>query len=223
MTRYRFCQMSTAGKRFPPRPRFGNGYYAMSWECGEKMRDAGTGDAEPAGPGERGARGTGPGPGRLSGRSLRMAFVLDVAGFGTRTVPEQDDVQQRLRRLVVAALAACGLALDAWGVDHQWSGDGINAILPADIDPTVVLTVLIRSLAAALRLDNARHSDRVRLRMAVGVGLAERTAAGFGGPVIMEINRLVDSAALRAALDEEPAADLAVAVSEQAHALIIAP
>jgi hypothetical protein len=152
-----------------------------------------------------------------------MAFVLDVAGYGTRTVPEQDDVQQRLRRLVVAALAACGLALDAWGVDHQWSGDGINAILPADIDPTVVLTVLIRSLAAALRADNARHSDRVRLRMAVGVGLAERTAAGFGGPVIMEINRLVDSAALRSALDEEPAADLAVAVSEQAHALIISP
>jgi hypothetical protein len=152
-----------------------------------------------------------------------MAFVLDVAGYGTRTVPEQDDVQQRLRRLVVAALAACGLALDAWGVDHQWSGDGINAILPADIDPTVVLTVLIRSLAAALRLDNARHSDRVRLRMAVGVGLAERSAAGFGGPVIMEINRLVDSTALRSALDEEPAADLVVAVSEQAYALIIAP
>jgi hypothetical protein len=152
-----------------------------------------------------------------------MGFVLDVAGYGTRTVPERDAVQQRLRQLVVAGLAACGLALDAWGVDHQWTGDGINAILPAGIDPTVVLAVLIRSLTADLQADNARYDDRVRLRMAVGVGLIERSAAGFGGPVIVEINRLVDSAALRSALAGEPDADLVVAVSDQAHALIIQP
>lgn len=152
-----------------------------------------------------------------------MGFVLDVAGYGTRTVPERDAVQQRLRQLVVVALAACGLALDAAGVDHQWTGDGINAILPAGIDPTVVLAVLIRSLAAGLQAGNTRYDDRLRLRMAVGVGLIERSAAGFGGPVIVEINRLVDSAALRSALTAEPNADLAVAVSDQAHALIIQP
>ena len=152
-----------------------------------------------------------------------MGFVLDVAGYGTRAVPVRDDVQRRLRQLVVAALAACGLALDASGVDHQWTGDGINAILPASIDPTVVLTLLIRSLAAGLLADNASRDDRIRLRMAVGVGLIERSAAGFGGPVIVEINRLVDSVPLRAALAADPAADLAVAVSAQAHALIIQP
>jgi hypothetical protein len=152
-----------------------------------------------------------------------MGFVLDVAAYGTRTAPEQDGVQQRLRQLVVTILAECGLKLDARVVDHQWTGDGINAILPATIDPTVVLTVLIRSLAAGLHEDNGRHDDRIRLRMAIGVGLSERSAAGFGGPVIVEINRLVDSAALRSALDDEPAADLAVAVSDQAHGLVIKP
>ena len=152
-----------------------------------------------------------------------MGFVLDVAAYGTRTAPEQDGVQQRLRQLVVTILAECGLELDARVVDHQWTGDGINAILPATIDPTVVLTVLIRSLAAGLHEDNGRHDDRIRLRMAIGVGLSERSAAGFGGPVIVEINRLVDSAALRSALDDEPTADLAVAVSDQAHGLVIKP
>lgn len=186
------------------------------------MQDARAGDAETAEPGDR--RAIGPEPGaRYSGRALRMGFVLDVAGYGTRSVPERDEVQQRLRQLVVAALAACGLALDAWGVDHQWSGDGINAILPASIDPTVVLTMLIRSLAAGLDADNAHRDDRIRLRMAIGVGLIERSVAGFGGPVIVEINRLVDSAPLRAALNAEPGADLAVAVSDQAHALVIQP
>jgi hypothetical protein len=59
--------------------------------------------------------------------------------------------------------------------------------------------------------------------MAIGVGLIERKAAGFGGPVIVDINRLVDSAALRAALSGEPAADLAVALSDQVYTLIVRP
>jgi len=152
-----------------------------------------------------------------------MGFVLDVAGYGARSVPGRDSVQQRLRRLVVATLAECGLRLDATVVDHQWTGDGINAILPADIEPTAVLAVLIRSLAAGLSRDNGEHADRIRLRMAIGVGLVERNVAGFGGPVIVDINRLVDSAALRSALDAEPDADLAVALSDHAFALIIQP
>lgn len=152
-----------------------------------------------------------------------MGFVLDVAGYGGRGVPERDGVQDRLRQLVVAMLAACALTLESRGVDHQWTGDGVNLALPAGIDPTVVLTMAIRSLAAGLHADNAGHADQIRLRMAVGVGLIERSAAGFGGPVIVEINRLVDSAALRAALNREPAAELAVAISDQAHALIIQP
>jgi hypothetical protein len=152
-----------------------------------------------------------------------MGFVLDVAGYGTRTVPDRDDVQQRLKRLVVTMLAECGLKLDARVVDHQWTGDGINAVLPSDIDPPAVLSVLVRSLAVGLSVDNARHTDRIRLRMAIGVGLIERRAAGFGGPVIVDINRLVDSAALRSALSDEPAADLAVAISDQVYSLIIQP
>jgi len=138
-------------------------------------------------------------------------------------VPDRHAVQRRLRRMVVGTLAECGLNLDERAVDHQWTGDGINAILPADIDPTAVLTTLIRSLSAGLGQDNARHADRIRLRMAVGVGLFERGPAGFSGPVIVDINRLVDSAVLRSALAGEPAADLAVAISDQAHALIIEP
>jgi Protein kinase domain len=152
-----------------------------------------------------------------------MVFVLDVAGYGRRTVPDRDEVQQRLQRLVVAALAECGLSLGAGAVDHQWTGDGINGVLPPDVDPPVVLSVLIRSLAAGLSADNARHTDRIRLRMAVGIGLIERSVAGFGGQVIVDISRLVDSAALRSALIDEPAADLTVAISDQAYTLIIQP
>jgi hypothetical protein len=184
------------------------------------MRDTGAGFA--AGPGGRRAVGA-TSRWRQSGRALRMGFVLDVAGYGTRAVPQRDDVQRRLRQLVVAMLGECALTLEMRVVDHQWTGDGINAVLPSDIDPPAVLSALVRSLAAGLSADNARHADRIRLRMAIGVGLIERRAAGFGGPVIVDINRLVDSAALRAALTAEPAADLAVALSDQVYTLIVQP
>ena len=157
------------------------------------------------------------------GLRLRMAFVVDVAGYGARTVSRQQEVQRRLRRLVEAALNGCGLTLDPQIVDHQWTGDGINAVLPADIDPASALPRLIRSLAAALGADNARCSDRIRLRMAVSAGLIRRSVAGFSGGLILDISRLVDSSALHDALADAPAADLAVAVSDHVYAMVVRP
>jgi hypothetical protein len=150
-----------------------------------------------------------------------MGFVLDVAGYGARSAPLQNEVQRRLPPLVINTLAECGMDLDY--VEHEWTGDGINAVMPADMDPTVVLPVLIRSLAANLGADNARGADRIRLRMAIGVGLVEHSRTGFGGPMIIDINRLVDCAPLRAALSAYQAADLAVAISDQVHATVIRP
>jgi len=170
-----------------------------------------------------GARGHGQAPlaRSQSTRKLRIGFVLDVAGYGARSAPAQNEAQRRLPPLVAGTLARCGLDLDR--VDHEWRGDGINAVMPADMDPTVVLPLLIRSLAVNLGADNARSFDRIRLRMAIGVGLVEQSAAGFGGPMIVDTNRLVDSAPLRAALATNPTADLAVAISDQVYATVIRP
>jgi hypothetical protein len=165
-----------------------------------------------------------------SGRKLRMGFVLDVVGYGARTAPLQNEVQRRLPVLVRNMLATCGLRLaedelepTSRGVECEWTGDGINALLPADMDPTVVLSVLIRALATEVDADNALNRDRIRIRMAVGIGLVEHSAAGFGGPMIVEINRLVSSKKLREALLADDGADLAVAVSDQVHSMVIKP
>jgi hypothetical protein len=158
-----------------------------------------------------------------AGRRLRMGFTVDVAAFGARPMPERDQVQQRLRRLIVATLANCGLPLDESVVAHEWTGDGINATLPADTDPVAVLPVLIRSMAANLGTDNASYADRIRLRMAVGVGVVERRPAEFRGPLIVDLTRLVDAQPLRSALTNYPNADLAVAISDHLHAMVIRP
>jgi hypothetical protein len=157
------------------------------------------------------------------GRRLRLGFVLDVTGFGTRTAPQQHEVQRRLRQLVHTTLAECDLALDNLIGGYQWTGDGINVMLPIDMDPALVLPALIRSIAARLSADNARSADRIRLRMAVGVGLVEPSVTGFNGPLIVDINRLVGSEPLRGSLSDFPIADLAVAISDHAFALVIQP
>ncbi|MCW2929262.1 MAG: hypothetical protein JWM19_224 [Actinomycetia bacterium] len=108
-------------------------------------------------------------------------------------------------------------------VEHEWTGDGINVVIPADADPTVALTVLLRALATLLGQDNARSDDRMRLRMSVGIGLVENSEAGFGGPMIIEMSRMVNSAALRSAVDAYPRADLVAAISDQVHSAIIRP
>jgi len=158
-----------------------------------------------------------------AGRRLRMGFTVDVAAFGARPMPERDQVQQRLRRLIAATLANCGLPLEEDVVAHEWTGDGINASLPAEIDPVAVLPVLVRSMAANLGTDNARYADRIRLRMAVGVGVVERRPAEFRGPLIVDLTRLVDAEPLRTALTNHPNADLAVAISDHLHAMVIRP
>ena len=145
-----------------------------------------------------------------------------MVGYGARTVLQEQQVERRLRRLVDTALGRCGLRLGPGIVEHRWTGDGINAVLPADIDPTVIMPLLIRSLASALGSDNAQSTDRIRLRMSIGAGLIERNAAGFSGQLIVDINRLVDSSALRRALADS-GGDLAVAISDHVYAMVVQP
>ncbi|MBT2207777.1 macro domain-containing protein [Actinomadura sp. NEAU-AAG7] len=153
-------------------------------------------------------------------RSLQMGFVVDVMGYGRRGVPAQERVQERLARLVAGVLLDCGVSIDT--ADKQWTGDGFVAFLPSTADPTAALPQLLASTARRLAADNGAEHDRVRLRMAVGIGLIGPSVAGFSGSMVVGINRLVDSPELRAAAGER-AADLAVLVSDHLYDYVIKP
>jgi hypothetical protein len=150
-----------------------------------------------------------------------MGFVLDVASYGARAAPARIDVERRLPSLIRQTLGACGLSLES--ADHRWTGDGISVMLPTGIDQSVVLPVLIRSLAGALGADNARSSDRIRARLGIALGLVEQHANGFAGPLVVDVNRLVGSRPLRSALASHDGADLAVAISDQLYHAVIRP
>jgi O-acetyl-ADP-ribose deacetylase (regulator of RNase III) len=154
-------------------------------------------------------------------RTLRLGLVVDVVGFGRRAAPDQEAVQERLSVLAGQVLHDAGLELDT--VDHQWTGDGIAVFPPNDIDPPRMLSVLLRSIPQRLAEDNRTSGDRIRLRMAVGVGLVSLAATGFAGTMIVDINRLVDSTPLRDAVRDHPESDVVARVSEQVHASLVRP
>lgn len=94
------------------------------------------------------------------------------------------------------------------------SGDGLSLFFPAATDPTRTLPALLAATAARLAKDNARYRDRIRIRMAAGFGLVGRGSLGVIGNLVVEINRLNDSAPIRRAILDHPESDLVVLISD---------
>jgi class 3 adenylate cyclase len=143
--------------------------------------------------------------------SVRMGFVVDVVGYSQRTEPGQYALQRRLAALIAEVMDGIGVKLEPEYV--QGTGDGMNAFLPEGTDVSRALPALLGRAAAALRRDNQRHGDRMRLRIATDLGPVRQAATGFSGNTIIAFGRLVDSAPIRDAMARHPDADLAVLVS----------
>ncbi|MDR6319984.1 macro domain-containing protein [Actinoplanes couchii] len=147
----------------------------------------------------------------MESTSVRMGFMIDVAGYGRRSARAKTDVQQRVSALVTEVLRDQGLRLDQ--TYHHGTGDGMVVFLPGEIEVHRALVRLLRCATEVLAEDNQRYQDRMRLRMAVVIGPIGPAAIGFSGDAIVEAGRLVDSDTLRAA----HGADLAVLISAQLY------
>ncbi|WP_433064022.1 macro domain-containing protein [Dactylosporangium sp. CS-033363] len=148
--------------------------------------------------------------------SVRMGFVVDVAGYSRRSAREKVDVQHRVAAFVDEVLRDLGLRLDQ--THHHGTGDGMVVFLPSDVEVHRALARLIRAATEVLAEDNRRYRDRMRLRMAAVIGPLGPAAIGFSGDAIVEAGRLVDSDALRQALTGR---DLAFVVSDQLYAYAV--
>jgi tetratricopeptide (TPR) repeat protein len=154
-------------------------------------------------------------------RSRRsLCAAADIKGWSGRPVPEQIRAQ---RSLVDVVHAACRYARVPEEI-VQSSGDGVLLLPPSDIDEIAVIPDLISGLSAALVTENRLLADsaRIRLRFSLTSGLITPGAAGFSGAAMVECFRLLDSPPVKAALDDFPAAQLAVIISDQLYREVIA-
>ena len=153
-------------------------------------------------------------------RVIRVGFMLDIVGYGVRDSPAKDSVQRRLAVMVRLVLDDLGVALT--DTDRQGTGDGIVVILPKELDVQRVLPLLLRSVSRRLRHDNAEFPDQMRVRMAAHVGPVSVTELGFGGGMVTETGRLLDSRPLRRWNAEHPEHDLSVVLSDSLYRFVVA-
>jgi len=144
-----------------------------------------------------------------------MIVALDVEGFGDRqrTRQHQIIVRNGLYRALRAAFSAVGLAWE--DCYHEDRGDGLFLLLPADVPKKAVVAPLPREFAAALREHNAvvAPQARIRVRLALHAGEIQHDAFGVTGTALTTAFRLLDAAAVRAALAASPGV-LAVVASD---------
>jgi hypothetical protein len=151
--------------------------------------------------------------------AVRMGFAVDIVDYSPRPAPLKNEAQERLAGIVVRVLADLGLAAEE--AARQDTGDGMNLFLPPEVELHRALPGLLRAWQHRVAADNDEHADRLRLRLAVGVGPVGSTPLGFSGNTIIEVSRLLDSDAIRTATWRHPERDLVVLVSDPLHRWVI--
>jgi len=152
----------------------------------------------------------------------RLLVAADMENYSQRDNVLQFRAQQGFHDVMQAATRQLGLDRVKWVT--QQNGDGELAILPEDIDELTVVTTLPPVIDRLLRDYNRGLAPeaRVRLRIALHEGLVHLDGAnGFPGEAVVTVCRLVESAALKRALQLLPAANVALIVSDRIYRDII--
>lgn len=153
----------------------------------------------------------------------RFVVGIDMQRYSTRVARRQAVLQRELDRILTDAAEAAGLSRAAW--DRLPAGDGEIALLPPDVD----LVAVVRRFVSELDLRLADHNDdhapetRIRLRVAMHSGVLAPGTLGYVGPALVVLQRLLDSAPVRAALVDVPEANLAQIVSDVVHERAVVP
>ncbi|GAA1345355.1 substrate-binding domain-containing protein [Saccharothrix algeriensis] len=143
---------------------------------------------------------------------------MDVSGFGARALSQQQAVRHGLYEALRAAFAECGVEwTDDWdGTYHEDRGDGLFVLVPADVPNSRVVSTLLHELVGQLRRHNAVSAPgaRIRLRAAITAGEVLNDGNGVMGEGLVLAFRLLESAPLRAELEQRPGV-LALVVSDR--------
>jgi NACHT domain len=135
----------------------------------------------------------------LSPAVHRAIVCVDVEGFGDRRRTNPDQVAAR-----AGLYCALSQAFGSYWDDcyHEDRGDGALILVPSDVPKSLLVTGIIRGLAAALSEHNRAHDrpERIRLRLALHAGEIHHDAHGVAGTAINVTFRLLEAAPLKRAL-----------------------
>lgn len=151
----------------------------------------------------------------------RLCLAVDAEKYGSQDDQRQHAIQTGLHAVLDFAAQRCGLDRSRW--DRQPQGDGEFAVLPDDQPETVLVDDFVRELARALTRHNKdlKPEARLRLRLAIHVGVAIPDCNGYSGQGAVVVHRIRDCEALRKALTDITDTDLVVALSDRIYQDIV--
>lgn len=136
-----------------------------------------------------------PVPAASTTRHVRVAFIADVVGYGSRSVAEADLVRSRCYALFNAVLDR--MHADRGDRMVETRGDETVGLLPLATDPSQALPELITTTELLLNEDNKQHTDQLAVRMAIGLGLVSSDQYGLHGRLVTRLARLVGCRQIR--------------------------
>lgn len=146
------------------------------------------------------------------GLASLIGLGFDVVGYGRRSEPAKEGAQQRLLAATRKVLEEVPIRFDQLPYT-QTAGDCMYVFLPSATDPTRVLSIVLRAITRHLADDNDCYRDRIRLRMAISLGLVGPGSLGLTGPLITDLSRLMDSQPIRKAVLDCPNSDIVGLIS----------
>ncbi|MFB9893368.1 hypothetical protein [Planobispora takensis] len=143
----------------------------------------------------------------------RVMIATDIEDYSSRNRDDQATLQRDLVRALDHAAGLARLGLLDWRRQEQ--GDGQFVVLPPGTDAVTVLTSFVTELNEVLTGYNSAMS-RMRMRLSVHEGPVVLDGAnGVPGAHAVQTNRLVNAAALKAAMKARQEANLGVIVSDR--------
>jgi hypothetical protein len=149
---------------------------------------------------------------------LRYSIVaVTVSAFSTQTTVDQARWHAHLTEILDEAWHAVQVGPSPWL--HQDMGDGVLILVPANIPESRLIGDFIRELVAALNRHNRYMTSKGRLRLQVSMhsGRVDLEQGGLVGGPITVAYRLLEAPQLRAALDDQPTADLVMVISDEVY------
>jgi len=151
----------------------------------------------------------------------RVILAVDVEGSTSRTDAAKAEMRRTLYRLLEDSLDRSGIQAghrDTF-VDR---GDGVLALIHGldAVPKTLLLRVVVPTLAASLDAYNANASERLRVRAVVHAGETRHDERGFFGTTLDIAFRLLDAPKAKDALARAKGS-LALVVSEDIYRNIV--
>ena len=146
--------------------------------------------------------------------TYRVVLAIDIEKYSARDARGQLNGQTDLRNIVGLAAQNVGLDRSLWY--EQVSGDGELAVLPEDVDVSLVVGDFTQQLESILGEFNRKRPGERRLRLRAALHHGTLTPGPFGpaGDAPIVVSRLLDAKPLRRFLTDHQDRDVALIVSQ---------